>query len=90
MKSGARRKYSRADAARIWPQVRRRATRSGAVGRHSVRDARNAASTSSPASVSSTVPGERRNWVSARDPAATASQKKSVAPVPTIPPAGTA
>ena len=86
----ARFRYMRPDAARIWPHARLRGTRSGATG---VQVARTAAKIARPRIVPRKISvgrGFRRSRMSAREPAATAVQKKSVELVPNKPPVGTA
>jgi hypothetical protein len=89
-KSGARATYIRPEAARIWPQERRRATRRAAAGRHVVRATAKRTSASSAASPSRTTAGSCSQRISPIEPPATATQKKSVAWVPRRPPVGTA
>ena len=89
-KSVVRSTYMRPAAERICPQARRRATRSGATGCHVVRTAAKTARARIPARTSSVVTGSLSQVTSAREPVATAWQKKSVASVPKTPPVGTA
>ena len=82
--------YILAEAAMICPHDRRRAIRIGATG---VQVARTIAKITSPSNVPTTTrsgTGLIRSCVSAREPFATAEQKKSVDPVPKVPPVGTA
>ena len=73
-KSQSRRPYIAHAAERIWPQVRRRASRSGVAGRHVVRVRMKTISTASAASASSAGSGlsmlRRTNVRAPRDRAA--------------------
>jgi hypothetical protein len=89
-KSGARPRYMRAEAVRICPHLRRRATRNGAEGLQTVRVAAKSASASTAASTRSVVSGSLSSWMRPRDPVSTAEHKKSVALVPSTPAVGTA
>ncbi len=82
--------YTRPLAARIWPQLRRRPRRSGATGVHVALTATSTTRPISPASRRSIGTGLRSSWLRALEPFATPEQKTSVAPVPTMPPVGTA
>ena len=82
--------YIRAEARMIWPVARRRGTRRGALGCHVVRLPRKTTSRASTPSTNSDRPGLSTIWRKMSEPSATAPQKKSVAPVPNSPPAGTA
>ena len=88
--SGIRRRYIRAEAAMIWPQARRRAGSSGAVGRQVARDKPSSTSAISAASTRRTGRGSCTSRRSTSEPPATAPQKKSVVLVPSTPPTGTA
>ena len=86
----ARARYMCQAAVRIWPQLRRCARRSGVEGRQVVRVPAKTATARSAPSRSTVGTGLLSSWTSAFEPVATASQKKSVAPVPRTPPVGTA
>jgi hypothetical protein len=75
---------------RIWPHLRRLANRSGAEGRHAVREPAISARASSAPSASSAGIGFRISRINPLDPVATAWQKNPVARVPSKPPVGTA
>src|SRR5829696_5164635 len=85
----ARPTYIRLADERTWPHDRRRPTRSGATGVHVAFTATKARSPRSTASAIRTGIGFWSSLISPTEPAATASQKKSVAPVPSTPPVGT-
>jgi hypothetical protein len=89
-KTGARLMYIRPDAARIWPQLRRRPSRTGATGVHVARTVTKTISPSTTPSSSAMRPGLRRTRTSPREPFSTPLQKRSVAPVPKSPPVGAA
>ena len=83
-------RYIRAEAVTIWPQERRRASRSGAVG---VQVAREMPQNASPTRIAITMiagHGLLIERLRSTEPPLIAPQKKSVAPVPSRPPAGTA
>ena len=80
--SSGRPMYIRLAEERTWPHARRRPTRSGATGVHVAFTAAKIKSAMRTASAIRTGSGIRRNLISPTEPAATASQKKSVAPVP--------
>ena len=88
-KSSARPTYIRVAAERIWPHVRRRAIRSGATGVHVALTVRKITNPRRRASATTIGRGFCRSLISPTEPAATASQKKSVALVPKTPPVGT-
>src|SRR5215204_4377346 len=85
----ARPTYIRLADERTCPHDRRRPTRSGATGVHVAFTATKARSPRSTASAIRTGIGFWSSLISPTEPAATASQKKSVAPVPSTPPVGT-
>ena len=90
-KSAARREaYIRAALDRIRPQARLCARRSGTPGRQVVRLTSQTSSRNRIPIVISVVVGSRTRAVRAAEPFSTPVQKKSVAPVPKIPPVGTA
>ena len=82
-------RYMRVAAASVWPQARRRARRSGAVGRQAVRERANRSSKASSASPRVNCSGRWTSCTSALEPLPIARQKKSVAVVPNALPAGT-
>ena len=83
-------RYIRADAERIWPHVRRRPTCSGATGVHVARTTAKTIRPRSTPSTSRVAPGFSSSLARAAEPRSTPEQKRSVAPVPRTPPAGTA
>src|SRR5829696_1853948 len=87
--SSARPTYIRLAEDRIWPHVRRRPTRSGATGVHVAFTAAKIKRPRRTAMAMTTGTGSRRSLIRPTEPAATASQKKSVALVPSTPPVGT-
>ena len=89
-KSAIRSTYMRPDADRICPQARRRASRSGAAGRHVAREIRTTMSTAITARTSPNSSGLSTSRTSAFEPPPTAPQKKPVALLPNAPPPGTA
>ena len=89
-KSRARSTYILAEAERIWPQVRRRATRKGATGSQVARTTAKTRRAKSAPRVRSMSAGLRSRRTSPLDPLATPVQNRSVAPVPKMPAVGTA
>ena len=88
-KSGRRRMYIRHDALRIWPHARRRATWSGAVGRHVARAEADDEQQHEGSEQEAELERSVHEVDEAREPLPTAPQKKSVAAGPNALPTGT-
>ena len=82
--------YIRPDTERICPHERRRPTRSGATGVHVALTTAKTRSERINPSTRTVAPGFRSSFESAAEPRSTPEQKRSVAPVPSTPPVGTA
>ena len=80
----------RAEAERIWPQVRRRPMRRGATGIQVARTTVKTIRATIAAITSSVSAGLRSSRTRPFDPFSTPLQKRSVALVPNTPPDGTA
>ena len=77
--STGQRPYARHVALTTWPQLRRRATRSGALGRHRARVSSQTTIAIRTPRTTSAQPGSSIARPSAREPRSMAEQKKSVA-----------